>query len=471
MPPRKRKQPSDRDRDAASAGPVPAVASSPAQASSSFLSENDGDLPPFFNTTFSTHRVSPLYVGKQALSQDRLQFLSQRLRDVLVGDVVRGVEVGLDRGSDDGVMARAGVLELVGMGWVNMETLLGRYVNGDGERGGSPVLGSDDNAGSATGGIGKRKALQISLQYENTHCTALLLPSLRSSGPEQQTDAQAWPEPLLDFGASSTDETDADFLQLPLLLLRMPAPLKTVIVQFLSRTFDCRVSALSLGTRSLVRSLERWIHDSSMPAQFTKDTVLTLGFYAPSVTQAGRKKKENTAPTDNEDEARAQDSTMGIKAIDVIIPATDLQRFVKAGRTLESERAQSDVRDLYGPKKRRRLGGDKDEEGWAWQTSKSASGAEETETDRSHPFTEALARYVRHHLALEMFHPAVRITKIACGGFALSEGRMKILGVAPNTEDGQGLSDPQQRAVWGVVGGMMERAQIEPLGQTSKWTA
>ncbi|KAK0710642.1 hypothetical protein B0H67DRAFT_262869 [Lasiosphaeris hirsuta] len=49
--------------------------------------------------------LSRLHVGRSPLDAQRLQALAQRLRDTLVGDVVRGVEVGLD--GEDHVMGRA----------------------------------------------------------------------------------------------------------------------------------------------------------------------------------------------------------------------------------------------------------------------------------------------------------------------------------------------------------------------------
>lgn len=406
-----------------------------------------------------------------------------------MGDVVRGVEVGLDRGADDGAMRRAGALEAVAIGWVRLESLLGRYVGGDDEESGpvSRVPGGDeeDRSGlSAAGSPGKGRGLQISLRYEKAECAALLLPPVKS----QTGGLRAQPEPaatsLFNLGSGLHEENDPDFLHLPLLLLRMPAPLKTVIVDFLSRTFDCRISSLSLGTRSMVRALERWIGDSGAPTkgQFAKDVVLTLGFYGPTVTQSQRQQKE-VAGRDQvtglvEDPGRTQDTLVGIKTIDVIIPYADLRRFLRAGRAYEAKQhdASAQTQDKQkqrpgakdqhddGPNKRRRLGGDKDEEGWTWRQWPSTS-EQERETVRPQPFTEALAQYVRKHLALDMFHPAIRITKVACGGFALSEGRVKVFGVPPTSEGDGGLSDTKQRAVWGVLEGLLERAQLKFLDQ------
>lgn len=482
MPPRKRKRPSDQTEET----------SSPSRPSSSFVL--DDDAPPFLNTTFTTHRVSPLHVGAQPLTQDRMHMLSQRLRDLLVGDVVRGVEVGLDRGADDAAMRRAGALEAVGLGWVRLESLVGRYVGDGQDDAGGDVSGISLDS-STSESLGKRRALQITLQYENAECAALLLPALRpTAGSGGGGDASrggrydASSTSMFGFGVVGPSEDDADFLHLPLLLLRMPAPLRTVIIDFISRTFDCRISSLSLGTRSLVGALERWMGDSRIPTkgQLAKDVVLSLGFYGPAVIQQERQQraeapKKGQAEEEDADDQKVQEATVAIRSIDVIVPNQDLRRFIRAGSTTEAKRNAAldqarrkrkddtgDTRDVFGHAQRRRLGGDKDEESWAWRRWESSSKQPSTDSEgtRPQPFTEALAQYVRKNLALDMFHPAVRVTKIACGGFALSESRVKIFGVVPSSDERSGLPDTKQRAVWAVLEGLLERAQLKPPDRT-----
>lgn len=93
-------------------------------------------LPPFFNTTFSTHRVSPLYVGRQELTTQRLDQLAHRLRDTLVGDVVRGIQIGLE--STDTPAGQVGSLRSVKIRWFHAQRLLDRdlfYTEQDGGNG------------------------------------------------------------------------------------------------------------------------------------------------------------------------------------------------------------------------------------------------------------------------------------------------------------------------------------------------
>ncbi|KAK2063975.1 hypothetical protein LY76DRAFT_141008 [Colletotrichum caudatum] len=372
--------------------------------------------PPFFNTTFSTHRASPLYVGANALTFPRLQTLSQRLRDTLVGDVVRGVQVGLE--GNDTSLGRAGALERVGIRWVGLEALLGGALDSDADL--SQDL-SGDEADSNT--YRKKKCLVFEIRYENALCTAVLLPALSDKTQDSRQDGLAannFEIPgLLSNGGLDEDNR---FLHLPLLLLRMPAPLKSLIMDFLSSTFDCRISSMRLGTKGLTAAWERWIQDAGLPSQgsLAKDMVLTLGFYVPPPD----------ASEDNEDQHL---EGLGIKSVDVIIPAEELRRFVKAGERLANtaeitKRKAGSQGYEDDPRKRKRLAGGKADEGWGW--------IEVGNDKRQEPFLRALGAYLDKHLALNLFHPGVRVTKIACGGFVLSEGRVKVF--APPGGDDEG---------------------------------
>ena len=315
------------------------------------------DATSFFNTTFSLHRVSPLFLGSEALGPERLQLLAARLRDTLVGDVVRGVEVGLH--GDDAALGNAGALEAVTIGWAT--------------------------AGSVV--TAENKALQLSLQYENALSIALLLPS-----PEG-------------------NQGGAAFAHLPLLLCRMSTPLKAVVTDFLSATFDCRISPLRLGNSDVVEIWEAWIQEAGLPTSglLAKDVVLTLGFRLPEV-----KKPTDDVAADADADLDVSDG-IGIKSIDIILPSHDLRRFLQAGQTLD-RRGVADAR---------------------------------------RPFSTAVARYIQHQLALDMSHPGVRITRIASGGFVLSEGRLKIFALP----DGTIATSTHLDAVKRLVGDLVYRAK------------
>ncbi|EFQ33771.1 hypothetical protein CGRA01v4_12329 [Colletotrichum graminicola] len=421
MPPRGRKRASDVDP-----GPQP---ESPSPSS---LADREPP-PPFFNTTFSTHRASPLYVGANALTFPRLQTLSQRLRDTLVGDVVRGVQVGLE-GSDSS-LGRAGPLERVGIRWVGLGALLGGALDADADL--SQDLGgevADSNMDLM------RRGLVFEIKYENALCTAVLLPALSDKTKDTRQDGLAANKLEIPgfLGNDSSDE-DNRFLNLPLLLLRMPGPLKSLIVDFLSSTFDCRISSMRLGTKSLTSAWERWIQDAGLPSQgpLAKDMVLTLGFYVPP-------------PDTSEGNEDQQLEGLGIKSIDVIIPAEELRRFVKEGQGVanpaETTKRKPGSQGYEGDqRKRKRLAGGKADEGWGW--------IEEGNGKEPEPFLRALGAYLDKHLALNLFHPGVRVTKIACGGFVLSEGRVKVFPPPGNDDE-----DQVYKPIKSLVGDLIDSA-------------
>lgn len=442
--------------------------------------------------------MSPLYIGAQPLSRQRLAVLEGRLRDVLVGDVVRGIEVGTDGGSDT-TMGRAGALERVEMRWVRLASLLGQQPGDEHEheqtddnpqRPASRDLGIDAPSDFARGLWRRRRALHMSLQYENALCTAILMPSTSSSPDDSAAEAASQGYPSaggLLFNTQSApaddDEDDGHFLHLPLLLLRMPPPLKPVVLDFIATTFDCRTHPLRLGTRSLTQAWERWLRDAGAPPSrgpFAKDALVTLGFHAPSIIATADKDKgarggggEKQQHADEEDpEAEDENGAtkgplVGIRAVDVIVPAADIRRFAEAGKRARAERSDDDDdhparRDHHDARKRRRLGGGADEEGWAWRGGEAGSAS----ASASQPFTEALARYIDRHLALDMFHPAVRVTRVACGAFVLSEGRVKVF--APPAEEGAAdgrqqqqpaFSRAQQQGIQGLISGLTDRAR------------
>jgi len=424
--------------------------------------DNNPSLPlPFYNTTFSAHRVSPLYLGSEPLTATRLQVLAQRLRDRLVGDVVRGVEVGIGApDGEDSIIGRAGALEKVEIRWVGVAEVLGLSRDELGSL--TEVEGTaTTDWRSAAAQLPDKKALHISLQYEMASCTALMLPPL-IPGRDAGTDAAKTRFAV----GGNTDDMDwehsidpAHFLALPLLLLRMPTPLKTVVGEFLSTTFDCRVSAMRLGTRSLVRSWEAWIRSAGLPSRgpLAKDVVLSLGFHIPPSGGAP------SQPSGEEDAAAADhQQPLGLKTIDVIVPATELRKFVAAGKRLaRAQSQQTSSTPNWGwendLKQRRKLAGRLGEEGWEWH------GASQDEGGFPQPFTEALACYLKEHMGLNMFHPGVRVVKIACGGFAMSEMRLKVFTPAGST-DAEGEGVPllgQKGAVLELLAGLVEKAQAQ----------
>ncbi|KAL8381973.1 hypothetical protein RB595_005978 [Gaeumannomyces hyphopodioides] len=326
------------------------------------------DLPelPLFNTTFHTYRASPLHVGPQPLTADRLARVATSLRDALVGDVVRGVQVRLPGASNPdgggGGGARYGALTLATLAWARLA------IAADGE---------DDNE--------RRRGLLLTLRYEAGRCEALFLPPADPSSPHP-----------------------AGFLRLPLVLVRMPPALRLAVLGFLAREFDCRFSPLALPGRVLLTAWEGWVRDVGLGGDgdddddeaavaaasptMRKDVVLTLAFHLPPPATGGGA------------DAEKQQGAPGLRSLELTLPAADVARFVANGKNVLSE--------------------EKEEE----------ESAQDARTPG--PFTAALGRYLRHHLALDMHHGAVQVVRISCGAFVLSEGRLKLFRPSAGGEDG-----------------------------------
>jgi hypothetical protein len=415
----------------------------------------------FFNTTFATFRVSPLYIGRQAVTRAGLEILSRRLRDVLVGDVVRGVEVGLE---GDATLGRAGALERVEWRQCGMEAIIPALADtGEGQASEARRARGARHAGRRPMPV--RHLLCLELEYENVTFSALLLPSLDNTSGKTRGDDESrlrgiplWTR-VENLDGENAIEDSSDFAHFPLLLTRMPAPLKAVLLDFLSSTFDCRISPLHLGTRTLIRSWERWIQDSGVTegTVLNKDVALTLGFHLEA-----------------EDHGRQGEQVhLGLKTIDVIVPAEEVRRLLRVGNTPESiSNGGGKTRLADNPvteqekARRRRLGGGKDEEGWAWREALRRNEDDDDDNDElntfDQPFTDALAHYIDHHLALDMFHPGVRVLRVVCDAFALSEGRMKVFAPPSRSQAGG-----ETHAVETFIRDLVRRAQGRQWSQSA----
>ncbi|GAO16398.1 uncharacterized protein UV8b_00243 [Ustilaginoidea virens] len=412
------------------------------------LDENEDEAqPPFFNTTFSTHRVSPLYIGRQELTLARLAQLAHRLRDTLVGDVVRGIQIGLE--SSDTPSGQVGSLRSVKIRWFQAQNLLGGELTYTEQSGGGGIADSVMRQWNRLR-EGHKRGLWIEIAHENASYMALLLPGhpgavrdrTASVGWAMQPDAQP-----LGRGADQNQ-----FVHLPLLLLRMPQALKGVVGDWISTTFDCRVSKLNLGTRTLVTVWEDWIRIAGLPGK-GPDFAISLAFNAPLPEKERSRTSESEEESDDDDDDDDDDgggmsTEPGLRSMEITISPQDLRRFFRAGEQSGEPFSSSSS----GPwendaRERRRLAGGNVDDGWAWRANQGPN---------EQPFTEALARYLDHHLALDLFHPSVRVVQISCGGFVLAQSRLKIVKVGS-------VSEELARAAWVFVTRLGERLRGEKL--------
>ncbi|KAF2649030.1 hypothetical protein K491DRAFT_698445 [Lophiostoma macrostomum CBS 122681] len=284
---------------------------------------------PLYNRTYHLYRVSPLHHGDSPLLQDQsLRTHAQRLRSRLKGDSIRGVEV--DFVGTEGALPNLGPLErcnwdIIGDedAWIEKQRQL-----------------VDPDASEVAASVAPEQArgLDISLEYERTSYNALL---------------------LRDPGTTSSPE---GFTSLPLLMIKMPAPIREVVLNYLRTTFDAHISPLKLAPSFLTSTLETYFRHlgASTSTQPIRDVIRQLQL-------------QLSFPT----------STTLLKHLDITIATHDVTGFVTRGKRI----------------------------------------ANSTQT----PFTSAISHYLRKHLALNLSHPKVQISKVTCGAFTLATDRLKLL--------------------------------------------
>lgn len=404
-------------------GPTPDTNAEPGHASEVNL-DGLGDeevAPPFFNTTFSTHRLSPLYIGSKELTQTRLDKLAHRLRDALVGDVIRGIQIGLE--ATDTPSGQVGSLRAVRFRWFQASDLLG-----EGDSFEPPDNENNDQDPRSLLSAGQKRGLWVEMRHENAAYVALLLPGFSQSAATSK--GPRWT--MHPDNPKDIDSDQSQFLYLPLLLLRMPQALKTVVSDWLSTTFDCRVSKVALGTKTIVSIWEGWVETIGLPGNGANFTV-TLAFNVPVSAIAS----EATADPKNEVENDVDVAELGLRVMEVAVSPQDLRRFLRAGKTSPTQNGNAEEAESWqnDSRERLRLAGGNVDDGWGWRTNKDSP---------KQPFTEALARYLNHHMALNMFHPSVRVIQISCGAFVLAQSRLKLV------KSGE-LTGDLSRAAWMFV--------------------
>jgi len=306
---------------------------------------------PLLSTSFTAHRVSPLYQGDAPLDNPTLSHYASQFRDLLTGEVLRGVRVGLATNEDG--LSRAGALRSVQWSQLKDEEDWQNENNESQLPADEMILNAQDHRG-----------LLMNIAYEKATYFGLLMKSERV-GDE-----------------SSAEDEEEGFARYPLLLTRMPRALRATFLDFLAATFDTRASALKLPSQFLTNSLERYLsdlttsEDGSVDAQkasktlrtIIRDLLVTVSFSTPG-------------------------DKSSLKSMDILVNRDDLFRMMTRGRKLQEINRRSNT----------------------------------TAPKLDKPFTTSLAHYIDGHLAMNLNHDLVSITKIACGAFVLgAEGKVKL---------------------------------------------
>ncbi|KAF7592679.1 hypothetical protein BBP40_012579 [Aspergillus hancockii] len=316
------------------------------------------------NTSWTLHRLSPLHHEKEFSSlvdnPDALKTYATRLRDQLTGNVLSGFQVGTSTTTpEEESLSRTGALKECT--WEAIPSL------------------SLENLDSASNPVHPCGILVI-LEYENiTYKAALLAPP--------------------DESHSTSDST-----YLPLLLARLPGPLRQTFISFLSANFDTYCSVFRLPSQFLCAVLESYTNvltkghsrasarSRAILEDHVKEVQITVSF-SPSVAPA-------------------------LRSLNINIPRGSIADFLPATE-------------------------------------------QDSDDEPSGSILSGLSAYIEKHLAMDLDlagssardSPArkhVRITKIACGGFVLgAEGKLKLVAQPARTssqDDDSGDDDtPSER--------------------------
>jgi hypothetical protein len=239
-------------------------------------------LYPLYSSTYHLYRLSPLYNGASDLLQERtLRTHARRLKELLKGDSVRGVQVNV-AGADNALNA-AGPLEDCRWDLLGDEDA---WIVKHGQAAAEP----ENSQLSAAVDPAEARGIHIELQYAETSYSALL------------------------FRGPGTTSTLPKFTSLPLLLVRMPAAIREIFFKYLSTAFDTRVAPLKLSSSFLTGALESYFRhltdDSS--TQTIKEVIQQLQL-------------QLTFPT----------TTTLLKHIDITIGREDVPGFVSQGKAVQ----------------------------------------------------------------------------------------------------------------------------------------
>lgn len=298
---------------------------------------------PLYGSTFTLYRSSPLYHGSSSLFTN-LDTHARHLRETLIRDRPREEQLPeLYPGANSSGSLESCEWTLIGdeESWETAQE--------ETDTGGAPVM----DAGSARG-------IQIELKFEKARHVAMLL------------------------GDQSQISRTPGFTSLPLFLVRMPAPLREIFVDFLATTFDARISPMPLRPSFLTAAVEQILDKTSAPDD--EDPSFSLESLSKGI--GVQLSFPSAAPL--------------LKSIDVSIPKDDIRDFLASGRRLW-QRFQTQTRANTQLEIRPR-------------------------SPITGPFSAALSTYLSNHISMTLDNPGISVSKIAIGPFALAgEGKVKVL--------------------------------------------
>lgn len=255
----------------------------------------------------------------------------------------------------------------------------------------NPEQDAEINRDDTTMSMGSSRGILVEVGYEKMTYTAILL---RSTRPEEQDES------VVSVGESERD----GFQHFPLMLVRMPGSLRETFVEFLASAFDTRVSVLALPGTYLTSGFEQYISD-----------LCTNEMCEIDIAEGSRNLRTIIKDTELFIGFDLPNGSATLKTVDIHIAREDLPRMVVRGKKISRQR----------------------------------------DRDGESPFMDALATYVKGHLALDLRHERVKVVRIACGAFVLgAEGKLKLFQPARG-DDGETAGG---RATGRLIGGLLRTA-------------
>jgi hypothetical protein len=195
------------------------------------------DTRQLFNTSWTLHRLSPLYHGKDSETllsdENALKTYATRLRDHLTGDALAGLQTSTVTAEDDALSKTGALKDCL---WQSIST---RH-----------------NASSTT-----FSGMLVTLEYENIIYKAALLADPESDPSQRERSTY-----------------------LPLLLTRFPTALRQTFISFLATNFDTYCSNLRLSSAFLCSGLGMYVDALRTKRGSVEDAIkelqLTLAFSA-----------------------------------------------------------------------------------------------------------------------------------------------------------------------------------------------
>ncbi|KAL3423940.1 hypothetical protein PVAG01_05687 [Phlyctema vagabunda] len=190
------------------------------------MSDSSAPVYPLYNNSYTIFQVSPLHRRDTPLNNASLLIHAVRLREILVGGVLKGIEIN-ENAADDAARSRAGALQAVSFRTLTEEQ---HWLEDLAQREQHPSLP----------GLSDRGIL-IEIKYEHAEHRAIMLRDISSDG-----------RPARDV---------TEFERMPLFLARMPFSILDKVARYLALAFDTQIQNFPLARQFVNETVDLYIRN------------------------------------------------------------------------------------------------------------------------------------------------------------------------------------------------------------------